>query len=56
MAQMPDPVASAPRVAASNDIYTALTIISTAVVLAAIGFVLYRTNELMGTPFPGFSG
>jgi hypothetical protein len=26
------------------------------VCLGTLGFVIYRTNELLGTPFPGFAG
>jgi len=50
MAQMPEP--AGPRIPASHDIYTALVAIALAIVAGTLGFVIYRTNELMGTPTP----
>ena len=41
---------------AENDLYTAMTIIAFAFVLAAFIFVIIRSNELFDTPFPGFAG
>ncbi|MCG8404380.1 MAG: hypothetical protein MI923_04185 [Phycisphaerales bacterium] len=49
-------MAQAPRVKPGNDIYTVLAAIALALVAGTIGFVLYRCNELLGTPFPGFAG
>jgi len=40
----------------SNDIYTVLVSIGLAIVLAAIGFVIFRCTELFDTPFPGIKG
>lgn len=45
-----------PRVQPSHDIYTVLVSIALAVVAGAIGYVLYRCDVLLGTPFPGFGG
>jgi hypothetical protein len=44
-----------PRVRAENDIYTLLLAIALALVLGAIGFVIYRTYQLLGSAFPGFA-
>jgi len=38
-----------------NDIYTVLVIIGCAAVALAIGFVIYKSNELLGVPFPSFA-
>ena len=54
MAQMP--TGSRGSAKAGNDIYTVLVAIALALVAGTIGFVLYRCNELLGTPFPGFAG
>ncbi len=45
----------APRARAENDLYTAMAAIAFTFVLAAIVFVIIRSNDLFGTPFPGFS-
>lgn len=45
----------APRARADNDLYTAMVIIAFGFVLAAIIFVIVRSIDLFGTPFPGFS-
>ncbi len=39
---------------AANDIYTALLGFGLFTVASALGFVIYRTHELLGTPFPSF--
>ncbi len=52
MAQTPGP--RRPRAQPGNDIYTALVAMALVAVAGTIGFVIYRTNELLGTPFPGF--
>ena len=39
-----------------NDIYTVLAILAFVVVAGTLGFVSYRCNELLGTPFPSFPG
>ena len=44
------------RAQPSHDIYTVLVGIALAVVAGAIGYVLYRCDALLGTPFPGFVG
>lgn len=44
---------SKPR--ADNDVYTVLVIIGFVVVAATLGFVMYRCNELFGSPFPSFA-
>lgn len=38
--------------AAPNDIYTVLVSIALAAMAGTLGFVIYRCNELLGTPFP----
>lgn len=40
---------------ASNDIYTVFTAIALFFVAGALALVIYRCNELFGTPFPGFT-
>jgi len=45
-----------PSRASDNDLYTAMAIIAFAFVLGAFVFVIIRSNELFGTPFPGFAG
>ncbi len=37
-----------------NDIYTVLAAIALAVVVFALSYVIYRSNELLGEPFPSF--
>lgn len=37
-----------------NDIFTVLAAIALAVVAFALGYVIYRCNELLGEPFPSF--
>ncbi len=39
-----------------NDIYTVLASIALVATIGAVSFVIYRCNELFGTPFPGFKG
>lgn len=53
MAQQPQGGYQSGRAAADNDVYTWLVIIGFSVVLATIVFVVYRSNELFGTPLPG---
>lgn len=43
-----------PRIFYANDIYTVLSGIALVAALGAVSFVIYRSNELFGTPFPGF--
>lgn len=50
----PKPVG--PRINYPNDIYTVLASIAVLATVGAISFVLYRSNEIFGTPFPGFKG
>lgn len=45
----------APRARADNDLYTAMAAIAFGFVLASIIFVIIRSIDLFGTPFPGFS-
>ncbi len=55
MAQAPaTPTQVSSRRQAGNDIYTALVSISLALVVGTLAFVLYRCDELLGTPLPGF--
>lgn len=51
MANAPGAIRST-RPAAENDIYTALMLISTLCVLAALVYVLYRANALFGSLLP----
>jgi len=44
------------RQRAGNDIYTVLAAVALFAVAATLGFVIYRCNELLGTPFPSFPG
>ncbi len=54
MSQLPpSPGSGAPRGKAQNDIYTVLVCIGLFALLGALGFVIYRCNELLGTPLPG---
>ncbi len=52
MAQTPGQ--RSPRTRPGNDIYTVLAAMALLAVASTIGFVIYRANELLGTPFPGF--
>ncbi len=40
---------------ASNDIYTVFTAIALFIVAGVLAFVIYTSNELLGTPFPGIT-
>jgi hypothetical protein len=55
MAQRPGG-SHATRQRAGNDIYTVLAILAFVAVAGTLGFVIYRCNELLGTPFPSFPG
>lgn len=50
----PKPAPSGPRVRAENDIYTVMVAIALACVIGTFAFAIYRCNELLGKPFPGF--
>ncbi len=52
MAQIPGH--RTPRTRPGNDIYTVLAGMALLAVAGTIGFVIYQTTELLGTPFPGF--
>lgn len=45
---------SGPRVPVVNDIYTVMVAIALTSVAGALAFAIYRCNELLGKPFPGF--
>jgi len=45
-----------PRIIYPNDIYTVLVSIALFISVGTVSFVIYRCNELFGTPFPGFAG
>ncbi|MFQ5502243.1 MAG: hypothetical protein ACE5EQ_08060 [Phycisphaerae bacterium] len=45
-----------PQVRPTQDIYTALVCIAFAAVVGTLGFVIYRCTELLGVPFPSFTG
>ena len=45
----------APRARAENDLYTAMAVIGFGFVLAAFIFVIVRSIDLFGTPFPGIN-
>ncbi|MEK6644755.1 MAG: hypothetical protein AABZ08_12700 [Planctomycetota bacterium] len=45
-----------PRINYSNDVYTVLASIALVISLGTVSFAIYRSNELFGTPFPGFAG
>ena len=45
----------APRARSDNDLYTAMAIIAFGFVLASLIFVIVRSIDLFGTPFPGFA-
>lgn len=55
-APKPPKAPSGPRINYPNDIYTVLASIALFISLGTVGFVIYRCNELFGTPFPGFAG
>ncbi len=44
------------RQKAGNDIFTALLIIAFVVAVAAVVFVIIRSDELFGTAVPGITG
>lgn len=54
MAQMPS--TPGPSSKPGNDIYTVLVCTAFVVVLGTLAFVVYRCNELLGTPIPGIGG
>lgn len=55
MAQTPaSPTSVSARRQAGNDIFTAMVSISLVLVVGTLAFVIYRCNELLGTPLPGF--
>ncbi len=45
---------SGPRVRPSNDIYTVMVAVALFAAIGAVAFAIYRCNELLGKPFPGF--
>ncbi len=48
------PGPSGPRVRAGNDIFTVMVAIALVAAIGAVAFAIYRCNELLGKPFPGF--
>lgn len=56
MAQQPTGGFKQPRAKAGHDVFTVLVILAFAFLLGTIIFVTVRSNELLGTPFPGFTG
>lgn len=55
---MPTPGGGMPgaRARAENDVYTTLLIVAAAFAAFAIGVVMYRSVDLLGTPIPGLAG
>jgi len=56
MATMPGSGMPGSRPRTDNDVYTMLVITAFAFVAFALGVVMYRSNELLGTPVPGLGG
>ena len=56
MARQPTGGFQQQRAKTAHDVFTALLILAFAFVLGTIIFVVYRSDDLFGVPFPGFTG